>query len=273
MFEYTKDCMVGVEQIDEEHQYLFSLMNQIMDAVHKGDFDERDELKHYVERLIEYGEVHFAHEEKYMEDTADIELTRQKLEHSMFLNKMRAIDMIELDDDEKRKILKDTLIYLTRWLYSHILSSDILIGRMTHIADKVMDEDEFFTFTEKYRTGIPEIDDEHRKLFDIIGRAYRLVENDASRDIYDDILGLLDELEEYTANHFTHEEEYMESIGYPGLEAQQRAHSIFLERLSERDLGEKIENQKEYLEDLLDFLFSWLGNHILRMDKPIGDFK
>ena len=36
--------------------------------------------------------------------------------------------------------------------------------------------------------------------------------------------------------------------------------------------GEMDDNQQEYLEGLIDFLSSWLINHILQMDKPIADF-
>ena len=27
MFQFTKDCMLGIEQIDKEHQHLFELIN------------------------------------------------------------------------------------------------------------------------------------------------------------------------------------------------------------------------------------------------------
>ncbi len=271
-FQFTNDCIVGVEQIDVEHQYLFMLMNQLMEAVH-GNPDSGT-LETYADRLIEYGEVHFAHEEAYLEETKDPELIRQKREHTMFLNKMRALDMMDLNDEEKRRLLGDTLVYLTKWLYNHILGIDTLIGKVHHIADQVVKEEEFCLFTEKYMTGIESIDEEHRGLFEIIGNAYRMIESGIMlSDHYDDIMSLLDQLEEYTEVHFAHEEEYMEQIGYPKLEDQRRAHAVFLDRLEEKDLGENLENQQEYLEDLLDFLYAWLGNHILKMDKPIGSYK
>lgn len=271
-FQFTNDCIVGVEQIDVEHQYLFMLMNQLMEAVH-GNSDS-DTLETYADRLIEYGEVHFAHEEAYLEETNDPELIRQKREHTMFLNKMRALDMMDLNDEEKRRLLGDTLVYLTKWLYNHILGIDTLIGKVVHIADQVVTQDEFCLFTEKYMTGIEAIDEEHRGLFEIIGNAYRMIESGIMvSDHYDDIMSLLDQLEEYTEVHFAHEEEYMEQIGYPKLEEQRRAHAVFLDRLEEKDLGENLDNQQEYLENLLDFLYAWLGNHILKMDKPIGSYK
>ncbi len=271
-FQFTNDCIVGVEQIDVEHQYLFMLMNQLMEAVH-GNPDS-SMLETYADRLIEYGEVHFAHEEAYLEETKDPELIRQQREHTMFMNKMRALDMMDLNNEEKRRLLGDTLVYLTKWLYNHILGIDTLIGKVQHIADQVVTQEEFCLFTEKYMTGIESIDEEHRGLFEIIGNAYRMIESGIMlSDHYDDIMSLLDQLEEYTEVHFAHEEEYMEQVGYPKLEDQRRAHAVFLDRLEEKDLGENLENQQEYLEDLLDFLYAWLGNHILKMDKPIGSYK
>ncbi len=281
-FQYTNDCIVGVEQIDVEHQYLFTLMNQLMEAVggdsgtgtpEGGSAESTEDLEKFVERLIEYGEVHFAHEEEYLEKTGDREYGRQKRDHAMFLNRMRSLDMMDLNDDEKRKLLKDTLVYLTKWLYSHILGSDTLIGKVEHIAEQVKEEEEYCLFTEKYMTGIASIDEEHKGLFAIIGKVYRMVEEGFVSDHYDDIMSLLDQLEEYTEVHFSHEEEHMEQIGYPQLAAQRRAHAIFLERLEDKDFGENQENQQEYLEELLDFLFAWLGNHILKMDKLIGQYK
>ncbi len=271
-FEYTKDCMTGIEQIDGEHKYLFGLMNQLMEAVHGSFENASDGIESYVEMLVDYGKVHFAHEEAYLEETGDRELSRQRGDHALFLRKMQSLDLTGLNVAEKRKILEDTLGYLTRWLYNHILGSDTLIGKVEHIAEHVMDEDEFCRFTDKYRTGIEAVDEEHRGLFAIIGSAYRLVESGDVSDRYDDIMSLLDQLEDYAKVHFGHEEEYMEQIQYPYLEAQRRAHGMFLDRLNDKDFGESHENQQEYLEELLDFLYAWLGNHILKMDKPVGEY-
>lgn len=273
-FEYTQDCVVGVQQIDAEHKYLFKLMNHLMEIIH-GDIvseDEEKDLENYIELLADYGKVHFAHEEAYMEETGDIELPRQKRDHAMFLNRMSSLDTMNLSNAEKHKLLEDTLNYLTKWLYNHIIGSDTLIGKVEHIAEHVMDEDDFCKFTDKYMTGVECIDIEHRGLFDIIGRAYRLVEAGSVKEHYDDVLRLLDELGEYTQVHFAHEEELMEKIQYPYLEAQRRAHSIFMEKLDDRDLCENEEDPQEYLEELLDFLYAWLGSHILKMDKPIGKY-
>ena len=68
----------------------------------------------------------------------------------------------------------------------------------------------------------------------------------------------------------------MESIGYPGLDAQRRAHSAFVEKLVGIDLSELDfidDNQDAYLSELINYLLDWLSNHILKSDLQIAAFK
>ena len=88
-------------------------------------------------------------------------------------------------------------------------------------------------------------------------------------DKFDRIVYVLKDLKSYTDKHFSDEEEYMESIGYAGLEAQKMAHHAFVSKLEEVDLDQVDQNQQEYLEGLMEFLFGWLSNHILKSDKLI----
>ena len=62
----------------------------------------------------------------------------------------------------------------------------------------------------------------------------------------------------------------MEQINYPGLPTQKKAHASFEEKLLEINLDDVDDNQQAYLEELVDFLLSWITVHILYMDKPIG---
>lgn len=269
-FQFTNDCIIGIEQIDVEHQYLFTIMNQIVDTLNHNDGipDESQRLETYIARLKEYGQTHFSHEEAYMEEHHDLELERQKREHKYFMTKLNSIDLMDLNHEEKRKILEDMLQYLTKWLYQHILGSDTLIGKIRHLSSENF-QGTYCEFTPKYSTGIEQIDEEHKGLFQIINNAYCLVEENSGGDKYDEIMLLIDQLEDYTRVHFSHEEEYMASVNYVHLDAQKRAHDIFLAKLEDKDFGENETDQQAYLEDLLDFLFAWLSNHILKMDKGI----
>ena len=126
-----------------------------------------------------------------------------------------------------------------------------------------------FAFTEEYWTGIELIDDEHKKLFDIIRETNDIIHAQFLHDKYDEIMRILHELQKYTERHFKDEEDYMERIGYKRIEVQKRAHEAFVDKIKKIDLREIDDNQEEYLEELIDYLLKWLSNHILKMDKKI----
>ena len=113
------------------------------------------------------------------------------------------------------------------------------------------------------------MDEEHAELFRIIRETNDLIREELLHDKYDEIMKILEELKDYTVHHFRDEEEYMQRIGYTGLEAQQRAHQAFVDKLREINLDEVDDNQQEYLTELVDFLLGWLVNHILKVDKLI----
>lgn len=128
-----------------------------------------------------------------------------------------------------------------------------------------------YIITEEYLTGIELIDKEHARLFEIANEAYELLQNDFLYDKYDQLKAVFDELENYTKMHFADEEAYMESIDYDGIFIQRAQHKLFVKKLEELNETDFEENQDEKLMEVLNFLTDWLYNHILKMDKLIGD--
>lgn len=122
-------------------------------------------------------------------------------------------------------------------------------------------------WSEEYRLGLQDIDEQHKNLFAIANKAYELLKNELRLDKYDQIMEILDELKDYTATHFSQEEQYMASIGYPKLLSHKVLHNDFIEKISNVDLNSVDENQDKYLLDLLDFFADWLVNHILKTDR------
>lgn len=271
MYQFTEDCLIGIPEIDREHEKLFRLINEIFELLHNDRLkDKYREIRKILAELKRYTEEHFANEESYMESIRDPELEMQKKEHEEFRQKIAALDVSEIEEAEtQQETLEDLMRYLTRWLYHHILGSDILIGKMPP-AKEWHEKEKPCAFTEEYRTGITFVDEQHERLFEIIGEANELVKAELLHDKFDKIVDILCELREYTKEHFKAEEEYMESIQYSGLEAQQVQHDAFVAKLDGLDLDQVDDNQQEYLEELLEFLFSWLSNHILKVDKLIG---
>lgn len=120
-----------------------------------------------------------------------------------------------------------------------------------------------------YNIGVDAIDDQHRKLFEIAGRAMALLKNEMLTDKFDKIVEILEELKEYTVYHFRTEEEYMQSIKYKRFLSQKAAHDEFIQRLEKIDLEHLDDQQDEYLMDILNGLVEWISEHILGQDKLI----
>ncbi len=269
MYQFTEDCYIGIPEIDQEHQYLFQLINEAMEGLQTKGANAHKATQELLKKLVDYAAVHFAHEEAYMESTKDPELSSQRREHTAFTKKVQKMMRQEHFTQES---YVEILEFLTRWLYRHILSSDMMIGKMSHVT-RSEEKENPFAFTDEYLTGIPLVDEEHRHLFDIIGRTNELVHDEMVWDKYDGIVEIIQELQQYTQEHFNDEEAYMESIHYQGLDAQRRAHNAFIDKIADisfEELDDIDENQQEYLEGLIDFLAGWLINHILKMDKLIG---
>lgn len=269
MYEFTEDCLIHIDQIDDEHRRLFQMLNEAISLAAETP-DVSSIAKNLLQNLKDYASTHFAHEEAYMESIHDPELLLQRQEHLQFTEKVNSFKPDCSSPEAARTSLQELLTYLVRWLYRHILSSDLMIGKMTSGNDH-----DRFAFTDQYRIGIPLVDDEHQRLFEIIREVNALISNELLHDKYDEIMHLLDELKNYTEFHFHDEEALMERIQYPGLAAQKRAHAAFIERLVEIDLSDldnMDNNQQEYLNELIQFLLGWLSNHILASDKKIGEF-
>ena len=264
MYRFTEDCLTGIETIDEEHRRLFQLINESIELL-KENGASKVIVKNLLKELREYAGTHFAHEEAYMEQIKDLELPRQRKEHAQFAAKVDSYKIADLTEEESGQAAQELLSFMAKWLYRHILGSDTMIGRMISESKK----EDAFAFTDQYKTGITLIDDEHRRLFEIIKETNDVIEEELVHDKFDAIVHILEELKDYTIMHFQDEERYMESIAYDGLALQRVAHTAFVDRLNEINLDDVDDHQKEYLEELIDFLLAWLINHILKMDKLI----
>lgn len=270
MFEFTDDCKIGIEQLDSEHKYLFDLINRayiLVTTEYHSDYYHQ--LKELFAELDNYAEQHFANEEAYMMEMRDPELILQRSQHAFFREKVLMLDLVNIDEmDDQQQVLTDLVSFLAKWLYHHILSSDVLIGKLPPLEEWMLKENPC-EFTEEYLLGIDLIDKEHEELFRIVGRANQLAKSYDVSSSHDKIIQILNELKAYTIEHFHDEEEYMESIHYAGLAAQKRAHEAFIYKLESIELDKIKDNPQEYLQELLEFLLGWLINHILNSDKKI----
>ena len=127
-----------------------------------------------------------------------------------------------------------------------------------------------YEMKEEYKIGVEQIDEQHKKLFELADKAYMLLKDDFTLDKYDKIVHIIEELKDYTIFHFKSEEEYMESINYKRLFTQKIEHEEFIKKIEAIDLRNIDEKQDESLVKILNFLNDWLTEHILKTDKLIG---
>lgn len=89
MYEFTEDCMIHIEQIDNEHRKLFQMLNEAFTMVQETE-DASAITISLLSNLKNYAMTHFAHEEAYMESIHDPELSLQKAQHAMFTQKVNS---------------------------------------------------------------------------------------------------------------------------------------------------------------------------------------
>ena len=127
-----------------------------------------------------------------------------------------------------------------------------------------------YEFKEEFKTGIDQIDQEHKRLFEIADQIYELKNKEFVHDKYDEIRSILEELRDYTDTHFAHEEAYMESIGYKNMFMQKVQHDALRRQMAEWNLDSIDEHQEETIDEILSIVTDWLVDHILTSDKQIG---
>lgn len=110
--------------------------------------------------------------------------------------------------------------------------------------------------------GDPEFDTHHQKLISYINQLFDAMHEGKGRSVIGDILK---NLYDYTVFHFIKEEEKLEKINYPKLEEQKKAHANFVSKID--DFYQRYNKSDLFISvDILDFLSSWLKDHILKTD-------
>jgi len=120
----------------------------------------------------------------------------------------------------------------------------------------------------EFSVGVEEMDRQHKKLLAMINR---LIEEQHSLTDRKTIAELLDGMIEYAQEHFRAEEYLMAEYDYDRKTWQEMRHKEFIDKtlsfMTAADIGPNILSVA-----LLDFLSSWLVNHILTEDMQYKEF-
>ncbi|MBU0720917.1 bacteriohemerythrin [bacterium] len=114
--------------------------------------------------------------------------------------------------------------------------------------------------------GVKAIDEDHKKLLEIINRLSKAIDENATEDVLE---GIFSDLNEYVSLHFAREELYMQQNKYQDIEEHKKQHDSFAAKVPE--IKEKFFHAKDYAgaQEIAAFLTDWLVNHIINEDMQI----
>jgi hemerythrin len=144
-------------------------------------------------------------------------------------------------------------------------SDDITIFALQYNPKATLDiKHSFFEWTDDLSMGIPEIDEQHKILIDLINQLYEeIMVKHSDVEVIDEVLH---ELVEYTNVHFNAEEKIFHAFGYKDVKIHSQYHSELKKKLKEIQAKSK-ENKMVDNNELLMFLKNWLQHHIAVEDK------
>ncbi len=125
------------------------------------------------------------------------------------------------------------------------------------------------TWIKAYNIGVRMIDKDHRNLFDMI----RKIDQETGKNFNSKKIGkAIENLIQYTEDHFAREEQLMKRYEYPGLEKhkvqhrnlEQTVYALYRVYLAE---PESVDTKK-----LMLFLNNWLSDHILNIDMDYAKY-
>ncbi|MDH5613304.1 MAG: bacteriohemerythrin [Gammaproteobacteria bacterium] len=127
---------------------------------------------------------------------------------------------------------------------------------------------DFLPWKDEYSVGIESIDQQHKKLINLINQLQTAVKYSTGEEFEREAL---DELVNYTKTHFTYEEGIMEQNGYPGFESHKSQHVRMIKKVEEV-LAEYENEPDSAMSNAVNYLKEWLINHINGTDKEYSSF-
>ncbi|MHB8156139.1 MAG: bacteriohemerythrin [Desulfocucumaceae bacterium] len=118
---WNDSCSVHVGEIDGQHQKLIGLLNDLHDAMTRGQ--GKDVVDSIINGLVDYTKTHFATEEKYFALYKYPGAPAHIQEHSVFVD--RVVEFKRETDNGQKGLSIEVMLFLKDWLLTHIKGSDM----------------------------------------------------------------------------------------------------------------------------------------------------
>ncbi len=126
----------------------------------------------------------------------------------------------------------------------------------------------FIQWRDIYKVGVEEIDEQHKKLFDIVNDLHEGVSCGAAQANLNSIFG---QLMEYAVDHFSNEESLLEKTNYPNTQNHKNEHEAFIAKINHCQHKSKMGHLLISMR-LLDFLKIRIIDHNLGADQEYAQF-
>lgn len=130
IIQWNSSLSVNVDAMDQQHQKLVKLTNQLHDAMKVGKGKEA--IESVLKDLVSYTKIHFAAEEKLMQEHEFPGLGEHKAKHQQLIAKVS--DLCKKYNGGEMGLSINLCDFLQDWLKVHISQEDKQYG--VHMADK-----------------------------------------------------------------------------------------------------------------------------------------
>lgn len=268
---------LNIPAIDSERKLFFSVLNKI-DSISFNK--QREFTADFINEFLESTRLVFKQEENILKniDCPSNIIKTQNKEHIEFIEKMS-----ELSSDKFLSTLK-FIDLLKTFIINHIIGSDLDYAFYVQpssfytfhnsvlnesILTKIMDVSTLIKWNSYLELGISEIDEQHHHFVHMI--------NDLALNYtiytHSDLIGLTNNLRQYTIIHFETEEKLMKELNnYPNMNKHIEQHNKFIKYVkSKTDIIKEMDEHFDIeSESVLKILIKWLVQHIAKIDKEFG---
>ena len=120
LVEWSVDHALGIQEMDDQHQNLFGIINNLFNAV--NEHKPQKQLHTLLKELIDYTQYHFGTEERYFAEFGFAETDEHIEEHQNYTKKLNKL--LKDVGSKKSKVSFDMMNFIGEWIDEHIINFD-----------------------------------------------------------------------------------------------------------------------------------------------------
>lgn len=122
LLSWSDQYLIGNSTIDDEHKELFRLINDF--HTHWVEARQPQDIAVVLNRLVQYAQLHFQHEEVIMETAGYPRLAEHQQIHEAMIDTIFRLHQSYMDHSLHLEM--ETMKFVKAWMVEHILENDYL---------------------------------------------------------------------------------------------------------------------------------------------------